>query len=111
MSQGQAARRPGVDAKAAQALEQAASRRPKHATARQAGPKKGGKNGIRPRPAAGPTQPVRPRLKQYAGKTWGELPGELQTQIVLKAKVKYGEDYARMIKLYFEQVADTRNRK
>jgi hypothetical protein len=52
-----------------------------------------------------------PELKQYAGKTWGELPGELRTKIVQQAKVKYGDDYARMIKLYFEQAADTRNRK
>ena len=44
----------------------------------------------------------------YAGKTWGELPGELRTKIVQDMRVKYGEDYARMIKLYFEQLADTK---
>jgi hypothetical protein len=44
----------------------------------------------------------------YAGKTWGELPGELRTKIVQDMKARYGEDYARMIKYYFEQIADTK---
>jgi hypothetical protein len=44
--------------------------------------------------------------KKYAGKPWGELPGELRTKIIQDMKAKYGDDYARMIKLYFEQVAD-----
>jgi hypothetical protein len=52
-----------------------------------------------------------PALKQYAGKSWGELPGELRTRIVQDMKVKFGDDYARMIKLYFEQTADTRRDK
>lgn len=45
-------------------------------------------------------------LKQYAGKSWGELPGELRTKIIQDVKAKYGKDYARIIKLYFEQLAD-----
>jgi hypothetical protein len=49
-----------------------------------------------------------PGIAKYAGKTWGELPGELRTQIVQDMRAKYGEDYARMIKLYFEQLADTK---
>jgi hypothetical protein len=48
-----------------------------------------------------------PDAQKYAGKTWGELPGELRTKIVQDMKAKYGDDYARMIKLYFEQIADT----
>ncbi len=48
-----------------------------------------------------------PELKQYAGKSWGELPGELRTKIVQDMRAKYGEDYARLIKLYFEQMATT----
>jgi hypothetical protein len=43
----------------------------------------------------------------YAGKTWGELPGDLRTKIVQDMKGRYGDDYARMIKLYFEQIAST----
>jgi hypothetical protein len=46
----------------------------------------------------------------YAGKAWGELPGELRTKIVQDMKGRYGEDYARMIKLYFEQIADTKTK-
>jgi hypothetical protein len=42
-----------------------------------------------------------------AGKNWGELPGELRTKIVQDMKARYGEDYARMIKYYFEQIAST----
>jgi hypothetical protein len=49
-----------------------------------------------------------PGIPKYAGKTWGELPGEVRTKIVQDMRDKYGEDYARMIKLYFEQLADTK---
>jgi hypothetical protein len=45
--------------------------------------------------------------KEYAGKRWGELPGELRTKIIQDMQAKYGDDYARIIKLYFEQIADT----
>lgn len=44
----------------------------------------------------------------YADKSWGDLPGELRTKIVQDMKARYGEDYARMIKSYFEQIADTK---
>jgi hypothetical protein len=49
-----------------------------------------------------------PDMKKHAGKRWGELPGELQTKIIQDMKAKYGDDYARIIKLYFEQIADTK---
>jgi hypothetical protein len=45
--------------------------------------------------------------KQYAGKRWGELPGELRTRILQDMQARYGDDYARIIQLYFEQIADT----
>jgi hypothetical protein len=44
----------------------------------------------------------------YAGKSWGELPGELRTKIVQDMKARYGDDYARMIKYYFEKIAATK---
>ncbi|CAN5446939.1 hypothetical protein BH11PLA2_BH11PLA2_15520 [soil metagenome] len=47
-----------------------------------------------------------PDLKQYAGKMWGDLPGDVKSKIVQDLKAKYGEDYARVIKLYFEQQAE-----
>ena len=40
------------------------------------------------------------------GKAWGDLPGDVKTQITQELKAKYGEDYARLIKLYFEQLAE-----
>lgn len=43
----------------------------------------------------------------YAGKRWGELPGELRTKLIQDIQARYGDEYARIIKLYFEQVADT----
>jgi hypothetical protein len=48
--------------------------------------------------------------KQLEGRSWGELDGKLQTKIVQALKAEFGEDYARRIKLYFEQIADTRRR-
>jgi hypothetical protein len=47
-------------------------------------------------------------VEKYAGKSWGELPGELRNKIIQDVTTKYGDDYARLIKLYFEQIADTR---
>jgi hypothetical protein len=45
-------------------------------------------------------------LKKYGAKTWGELPGELRTKLLQDMQVRYGDDYARIIQLYFEQIAD-----
>jgi hypothetical protein len=53
----------------------------------------------------GTTQPKLPA--GFDPKKWGELPGELRTKIVQDARAKFGDDYARMIKLYFEQLADS----
>jgi hypothetical protein len=47
-----------------------------------------------------------PDVAQYLGKPWGELSGEVKSKIIQDLKAKYGEDYARVIKLYFEQIAD-----
>jgi hypothetical protein len=45
-------------------------------------------------------------VKQYSGKAWGELPGEIKTKVINEMKARYGEDYARNIQLYFEQLAE-----
>ncbi len=50
-------------------------------------------------------------LQKYAGKKWGELPGELRTQMVQDIKAQYGDDYGRIIKLYFEQIAENNGKK
>jgi hypothetical protein len=58
-------------------------------------------------PQGAPYAGVLPKeLQQYAGKPWGELPGELRTKILQDMKSQYGDDYARVIKLYFEQIAE-----
>jgi hypothetical protein len=49
-----------------------------------------------------------PDGKKYAGRPWGELPGELRTRVLQDMRARYGEDYARIIQRYFEQIADTR---
>ncbi|NBO90830.1 MAG: hypothetical protein EBV06_00710 [Planctomycetia bacterium] len=47
---------------------------------------------------------------RFDPKKWGELPGELKAKITQDMRAKFGDDYARMIKLYFEQLADTQKK-
>lgn len=49
--------------------------------------------------------------KKYEGKTWGQLPGELRTRILMDMRGQYGDEYATIIRRYFEQIADTKNRR
>jgi hypothetical protein len=49
-------------------------------------------------------------LPRDVAQRWGDLPGELRTKVLQDWEAKYGDDYARIIKLYFEQVA-SRERK
>jgi hypothetical protein len=108
LGQGEPGQAKGSMEKAARALQQAAGQlaqggRPNPDnnpdSANSLGPNPGG----RPDPSV-----YGPAAAKFAGKGWGELPGELRTKIVQDMRVKYGEDYARMIKLYFEQLADTK---
>jgi hypothetical protein len=93
---------------AARALKQAAEQL---AQAQQPGPPgQPGMSGDRGAAGGGLPDPTVFGLDRtkFAGKSWGDLPGELRTRIVQDMKAKYGDDYARMIKLYFEQLADTK---
>lgn len=45
-------------------------------------------------------------IKAHAGKSWGELPGELRTRIVQDLRARYGEEYGPIIQRYFQQIAD-----
>ncbi|MFO0938997.1 MAG: hypothetical protein U0798_21045 [Gemmataceae bacterium] len=45
-------------------------------------------------------------LKKYAGVPWGELPGDVKGKIINDLRAQYGEEYATVIKLYFEQLAE-----
>src|SRR5262249_46845998 len=106
LAQGQARSAQTAMQQAAQALAQAARQ--------LASPPPQGQANVNPQPnklgALAPGQPdlrlFEKDLKKYAGKTWGELPGELRTKIIQDMKARYGDDYARIIKLYFEQIAD-----
>jgi hypothetical protein len=45
------------------------------------------------------------KLEPFQGNSWGELPGELKTQLLQDARARFGEDYAPIIQRYFEQIA------
>jgi chromosome segregation ATPase len=73
--------------------------------------------GMRPNPnarirlgsGASPTAPgASPliRLPDSAGaRSWGELPGELKNKLVQDLRARYGDDYADVIRSYFERLA------
>jgi len=44
-------------------------------------------------------------LRKQALRSWGELPGTLKTEILQSARKTPRSDYARLIKLYFEEIA------
>ncbi len=44
-------------------------------------------------------------IKKKTGRQWGELPGHLRTEILQLSKGRYREDYARLIQLYFKEIA------
>ena len=47
-------------------------------------------------------------VQKLTGRRWGELPGKLQTEILNAAAKRPNSDYARLIKLYFKEIAQTR---
>jgi len=44
-------------------------------------------------------------LRAKTGRTWGELPGHLRTEILQMSQGRYRDDYARLIELYFREIA------
>jgi hypothetical protein len=109
LNQGQAKGAQEAMAQAAQALAQAAQQASPDAPPGQQGGRLSA-NGVAPGGAPDMSKFTLDG-KQFDGKAWGQLPGELRTKIVQEMRKKYGDDYARMIKLYFEQAADTRDKK
>jgi hypothetical protein len=73
-----------------------------------AAPKGKGKPGANDGTAEGaPTRDaLSGEMAKYGAKAWGELPGELRTRLIQDLKARYGEDYARNIRYYFEQIAE-----
>jgi colicin import membrane protein len=103
-------------AKAAQALQQAASQAAARMTRDGQKPGPASAGGKLPNPMGSPGGgPPDPRafareLEKHTGKTWGQLPGELQTRILQDVRGRYGEDYATIIQRYFEAIADTQRK-
>jgi hypothetical protein len=92
-------------AKASQQLERSKESGPPNQFAKESGLKGAAPVGLPDLSAFGK------ELKQYAGRSWGELPGELRTRITQAMQARYGEDYAGIIQRYFEQIADTNRAK
>ncbi len=50
-------------------------------------------------------------LRKKTGRTWGELPGNLRAELLKQSQSKYRDDYARLIQLYYREIAaDAANR-
>jgi uncharacterized phage infection (PIP) family protein YhgE len=45
------------------------------------------------------------QLEPFRGRPWGELPGELKTELIQSMRAQFGDDYAPIIQQYFEQIA------
>ena len=48
---------------------------------------------------------LRDLVRKKTGRQWGELPGHLRTEILQLSKGRYRDDYARLIQLYFREIA------
>ena len=48
-------------------------------------------------------------IKAKTGRNWGELPGHLRSEILQMSNGKYRDDYARLIGLYFKEIAAGRD--
>jgi hypothetical protein len=45
-------------------------------------------------------------IQARTGRSWGELPGHLRTEILQMSQGRYRDDYARLIQLYFREIAE-----
>ncbi|MDR3636837.1 MAG: hypothetical protein P4L84_23735, partial [Isosphaeraceae bacterium] len=44
-------------------------------------------------------------IRAKTGRAWGELPGHLRTEILQMSQSRYRDDYARLIQLYYREIA------
>jgi hypothetical protein len=44
-------------------------------------------------------------IRSKTGRAWGELPGHLRTEILQMSQSRYRDDYARLIQLYYREIA------
>ena len=90
--------------KAADKLKEAAGKLGESGTGDgSTGANSGPKAGAPDRPATADVPSV---VAENLGKAWGDLPGDVKSKITQELNAKYGDDYARLIKLYFEQLAE-----
>ncbi len=59
-----------------------------------------------PSRSAGPL-PKDFKLEPMSGKSWGELPGQLKTEMIQDFRNRFGAEYADLIQQYFERLAQT----
>jgi hypothetical protein len=94
-------------ASAAQNMQQAASlaeqRRTQSGRATPPSAKSGSMGmGVGPSVPAG----ILPKgFESYAGRPWGELPGELRGRLLQDMNARYGEEFARIIQGYFQDLS------
>jgi hypothetical protein len=48
-------------------------------------------------------------VRSKTGRSWGELPGHLRTEILQMSGGRYREEYARLIQLYFKEIAEAQS--
>ncbi len=48
---------------------------------------------------------LKEQIKARTGRNWGELPGHLRSEILQMSQGRYRDDYARLIGLYFREIA------
>jgi hypothetical protein len=102
---------------AAQGLRAAASSASSRERSSLASREKGDpQEGAQPTPKEGSTAPGDPHLAELqeavrarTGRNWGELPGHLRSEILQMSRGRYRDDYARLIGLYFREIAAGRD--
>jgi hypothetical protein len=63
---------------------------------------RGGKAGVADPAALDDLQEL---VRRKTGRKWGELPGHLRSEILQMSQGRYRDDYARLIQLYFREIA------
>ena len=49
-------------------------------------------------------------LKKLAPRQWGQLPGTLRTEILQAVRKRPNGDYAKLIRMYFEEISRARTK-
>jgi hypothetical protein len=56
-------------------------------------------------PAESDLSELQALIRAKTGRSWGELPGHLRTELLQMSQGRYRDDYARLIQLYFREIA------